>query len=212
MSAHTQTRVRRLRLPITSDAKSPSCGRKSQDFIQREMRTTNEAVQKALQAEMALLDASAEKLIVKHSDLAAKVKAFSAVKGVGTRTAMTVLAEMPEIGSVNRRQAASLAGLAPYDRESGTSEGCRHIFGGRKKLRTALYMASVSASRFNAVLSRFFRRLRKQGKPAMVAILAVARKLLVHLNSMARKLNCDRREKISGHKPTGAINGASPSW
>jgi transposase len=105
--------------------------------------------------------------------------------GVGLQTAATLLAHFPELGRVNRQQAAALAGLAPYDHASGKRDGRRSIFGGRKRIRRALYLAALSAARWNPWLKAFYANLRAKGKCAKVALIACARKLLVRLNSLA---------------------------
>lgn len=105
--------------------------------------------------------------------------------GVGLQTAATLLAHFPELGRVNRQQAAALAGVAPYDHASGKRDGRRSIFGGRKRVRRALYLAALSASRWNPWLKEIYANLRAKGKCAKVAIIACARKLLVRLNSLA---------------------------
>jgi transposase len=111
------------------------------------------------------------------------------VPGIGPTASFTLLAELPELGRLNRQQIAALAGLAPRNRDSGRQRGRRTIGGGRASVRSALYMASLSASRANPVLRAFYRRLRAAGKLAKVALIAVARKLLTILNAMLR----DRR-------------------
>jgi transposase len=105
--------------------------------------------------------------------------------GVGLQTAATLLAHFPELGHINRQQAAALAGLAPYDRSSGTSNGKRMIAGGRKRIRRALYMAAITASRWSPWIKDHYASLRSKGKCAKVALIACARKLLVRLNSIA---------------------------
>ena len=109
-----------------------------------------------------------------------------AVKGVGPQTATALITLMPELGSLNRRTAAALAGLAPINRDSGASRGRRFIQGGRTPLKTALYLAALSAARFNPVLKPFYQRLRAAGKSPKTALIAVARKLLTILNAIAR--------------------------
>ncbi len=156
------------------------------DFSCRALRRNADAVERALIAEMTAVEGLAEEVVSKHPRIGALVAAFCTVKGVGRLTAATVLAELPEIGRLNRRQAAALAGLAPYNRDSGAESAPRHIFGGRTRLRTALYMATVVAQRYNPVLAPFYRRLIKRGKPGRVARIALARKLLVHLNQLAK--------------------------
>jgi transposase len=97
-----------------------------------------------------------------------------------------LLAEVPELGTLSRREIASLAGLAPYTRQSGRWKGKSMIGGGRAALRAALYMAALSASRCNPTLKAFYQRLLSAGKPKMVGLLAVARKILTILNAMVR--------------------------
>jgi transposase len=106
--------------------------------------------------------------------------------GVSNILARTFLAEVPELGSLDRRRIASLAGLAPYTRQSGRWKGKSMIGGGRAAVRTALYMAALSASRYNPALKLFYQRLLASGKPKMVALIAVARKTLTILNAMLR--------------------------
>jgi transposase len=107
--------------------------------------------------------------------------------GIGTTLARTLLAEMPELGNLNRREIASLAGVAPFTRQSGRWKGKSMIAGGRAPVRSALYMAALSAINFNPPLKRFYQRLLSVGKPKMVALIAVARKILTILNAMLRE-------------------------
>jgi transposase len=111
---------------------------------------------------------------------------MTSVPGVGTGTARTLLAELPELGRLDRRQIAALAGLAPWTRQSGKWKGKSFIGGGRAKVRAALFMAALVASRFNPVLKTFRDRLVAAGKPKIVAIVAVMRKLLTILNAIIR--------------------------
>lgn len=111
---------------------------------------------------------------------------LASVPGIGPVTARVLLAEMPELGSLDRRQTASLAGLAPWTRQSGQWRGKSFIGGGRAGVRTALFMASLTAVRHNPVLKAFHQRLIAAGKPKMVALIAVARKLLTILNAILR--------------------------
>ncbi len=106
--------------------------------------------------------------------------------GVGPITAVTLLAELPELGSLNRKKIAALAGLAPFNRDSGTLRRKRTIFAGRARLRSALYMAALVACRHNPTISSFYQRLLDNGKPKKVALVACMRKLLGILNQMAR--------------------------
>lgn len=109
-----------------------------------------------------------------------------ATPGVGPVTTAVLIAEMPELGTLDAKQAASLAGLAPYSRDSGRTSGQRRIGGGRAGVRCALYMAAVSAIRHNPDIRIFYQRLRAQGKPGKLALIAAARKLVVILNAKLR--------------------------
>jgi transposase len=109
------------------------------------------------------------------------------VPGVGPVLATTLLADLPELGRLNRRQIAALVGVAPLNRDSGLHRGARHIWGGRAPVRTALYMATVSAVRCNTVIRAFYQRLSAAGKPKKVALTACMRKLLTILNAMMHR-------------------------
>lgn len=105
------------------------------------------------------------------------------IKGVGKRTALALLASMPELGTLNRGEAAALAGLAPMNRDSGSLRGKRSIQAGRSPARTALYLAALAAARSHPTLSVFYQRLKSAGKSPKVALCAVARKLLILINT-----------------------------
>jgi len=167
------------------------------------LRKSADRVLKAIADEVSVLDTLIEEMIRADVSLDAKRKAFRAVTGVGPVAAMTVLAELPEVGRLNRREVAALAGLAPFNRDSSTSKGVRHIYGGRGYLRTGVFMAALSAAHTNPVLAPFYQRLRERGKPGHVALTAVARKLLIHLNHLARQI--DENGGSSDHKPKGEI-------
>jgi transposase len=111
---------------------------------------------------------------------------LASVPGVGKTTARTLLAELPELGSLSRRAIAALAGVAPWTRQSGKWRGKAFIGGGRATVRTALYMAALTATRHNPQLAAFYKRLLKRGKAKKLALLAVARKLLTVLNALLR--------------------------
>lgn len=108
------------------------------------------------------------------------------VPGVGPVLSVTLLAELPELGNLNRRQIAALAGVAPFNRDSGKLRGKRTTWGGRAPVRAALYMAALVATRFNPVISAFYRRLLEAGKPKKLALVACMRKLLTILNAMLK--------------------------
>ncbi len=130
-----------------------------------------------------------ELLSTEATPLAQRVQKLEAITGVGTITALGVLAELPELGTLNRRQAAALAGLAPHPRESGQWHGRRSIGGGRAAVRRALYMAALVAAHANGQLKEFYQRLRQAGKPAKVALTAVMRKLIVLMNHILKYPN-----------------------
>jgi transposase len=111
---------------------------------------------------------------------------LQSVPGVGPTLASTLLALLPELGHLDRRQIAALVGVAPLARDSGTLKGRRTCWGGRAPVRTVLHMAALVAARWNPMLRTFYQRLRAAGKPAKLALTAVARKLLVLLNAMLR--------------------------
>jgi transposase len=116
-----------------------------------------------------------------------KVELLETVPGVAQRTAVALLASLPELGRLNRREISALAGVAPFNRDSGHWHGQRHIYGGRAPARRALYMAALVGARHNPVLRPYYQRLRLAGKPAKVALTACMRKLLIILNSMLKQ-------------------------
>lgn len=115
-----------------------------------------------------------------------RMKLLQSVPGVGTITGLTLLAEFPELGTLSAKEAASLAGLAPMNRDSGKKRGKRRTIGGRGRVRKVLYMATLTAVRHNPILQAFYERLTAAGKPAKVALTACMRKLLVILNTMIK--------------------------
>jgi transposase len=111
---------------------------------------------------------------------------LTSVPGVANKTARTLIADLPELGALTRRKIAALVGYAPMNRDSGTMRGKRHITGGRRSVRCALYMAALTATRCNPAIAAFYSRLRAAGKPAKLALAAAAHKLLTILNAMLR--------------------------
>lgn len=118
--------------------------------------------------------------------LARRVERLTGIQGVGRRTAWLLLAALPELGTLARGQAAALAGLAPYNHDSGPQRGQRHIAHGRPLARGALYMAALAAARYNPVLKPFYQRLRAAGKPGKVALVALMRKLVELANLLLK--------------------------
>ena len=119
--------------------------------------------------------------------ITAKVARLCSIQGVGQGTAATLLGHLPELGTLTKGAVASLAGLAPFNDDSGPRKGQRRIVGGRASVRGALYMAAFNAIRCNPVLKPFYERLRAVGKPFKVALIATARKLLTTLNTALQK-------------------------
>ncbi len=141
---------------------------------------------KALEKELAELDTDLDDAVRGSPIWREKEDLLASVPGVGEKTARVLLGELPELGTLSRRQIASLAGLAPYVRQSGHWRGKSMIGGGRKSVRSALFVAAMVASRHNPVLKAFYDRLVAAGKAKIVAIVAVARKLLTILNAILR--------------------------
>lgn len=160
---------------------------------QRQKRFTERRLQKSIAR---LLKALERELSAVEVEIADDVRASPAwrekeallvsVPGVGPTIARTLIAEMPELGALDRREIAALAGLAPWTRQSGQWKGRSFIGGGRASVRAVLHMGAVTASRHNPVLRAFHAKKIAEGKPPMVAIVAVARRLLVILNAIAR--------------------------
>lgn len=142
-----------------------------------------------LRKELAALDKDIDDAVRGSPAWCAKEYLLASVPGIGPVIARTLIAELPELGTLDRKQIAALAGLAPFTRQSGKWKGKSFIGGGRACVRTALFMGALVAMRHNPVLRAFFSRLRAAGKPKMVALIAVAGKLLTILNAVVR----DRR-------------------
>ena len=141
---------------------------------------------KVLQKEIDNLDLQINQTIKQNPTWYAKAKSLKNIKGVGDKTAFSLLASLPELGSLNRRKIASLAGLAPINRDSGKFRGQRMISGGRADVRKALYMSALSASKHNPVIRNFYKKLLNQGKPKKLALTACMRKHLIILNAVLK--------------------------
>lgn len=158
----------------------------------RQAQAYTTATQKSIATVIQVLDHELERLeqaisalLESDDEWRDKLDLFQEVTGIGKVTATTLVAEVPELGNLNRQEVAALVGVAPFNRDSGELRGQRHITGGRAHVRNVLYMAALSASRHNPWLRRFSERLEKAGKPAKVRLMACARKLLTLLNTMA---------------------------
>jgi transposase len=139
-----------------------------------------------MQDELAEVEASMQEIINTEPEYQKKIANLVSVPGVGEVTALTLVAQLPELGLVNRQQIAALVGVAPLNHDSGRHKGKRRTFGGRSSVRSALYMAALSASRHNPVIKAFYERLLAKGKEKKVALTACMRKLLVILNAIMR--------------------------
>lgn len=139
-----------------------------------------------LDAEIARWEAEIGRMVARSATLAQNARRLRSIAGIGPVASTTLLALVPELGTLTPKKIAALAGLAPFNADSGQFRGLRRIKGGRKRVRDALYMAAVSAARYNPRLKPLYRRLRAAGKPAKVALIAVARKLLVIANALMR--------------------------
>lgn len=141
---------------------------------------------KTLDQELASINQRIEDVIEQCSELCQKVAICKTLPGVGPKTAPALMAIMPELGTLSRKQAASLAGLAPHPNESGNKKGYRRMRGGRPQVRSILFLAAMSAVRSRGQLKVFYQRLIENGKKKIVAIAAVMRKIIVILNAKIR--------------------------
>ena len=143
-------------------------------------------LQKQLAVHLEKIEAQIAELLAAASEIKALVERLTSVAGVGAISAYTLLAYLPELGKLPRAAIAALAGVAPMNADSGPVRGQRHIRGGRAPARKALYMAALCATLHNPLLKTYYKKLCAKGKPAKVALTAVMRKLLIHLNSLLR--------------------------
>lgn len=144
------------------------------------------AIIQTLQSQVAELDTEIQDLINQTPDLKQKRDLLQSVPGVGKVLSATLISQMPELGMCDRKEAAALIGLAPFNHDSGKKQGKRRVRGGRTFVRNVLYMAAIAAIRFNPVIKAMYERLLKAGKEKKVAIVACMRKLLTILNAILR--------------------------
>jgi len=170
-------------LKIGNLVSRPQDGAQRTDTLQRHARHRL----RQIEAQIASLDAATDALVRGDKHLSRRREVLASIPGLGIITAHALLAEMPELGTMEEGQAASLAGLAPITRQSGTWRGRSFIQGGRALFRQALYMPALVAMRFNPDLKRVYDRLIAKGKHAKIAITAMMRKLVVLANALLRK-------------------------
>ena len=151
-----------------------------------EINTSVETVIQKLTTEIESIEAMITDLISSDPDMQDKIDRISSVPGVGKTTAAVLLADLPELGTLNRRQIAALVGVAPMNRDSGQFRGKRMTGSGRKSVRNALFMTTLAVIQFNPKLKTFYKHLVDQGKSKMIAMVAVMRKLIVILNTMLK--------------------------
>jgi transposase len=149
-------------------------------------RKSIQAVLNTLERQVRDIEKAIEDLVESDDEWRQKTELVQSVPGLGGVTATTLLADVPELGQLNRQQISSLVGLAPFNRDSGQHQGKRTIGGGRKSVRSVLYMAALAARRCNPVIKAFADRLAQHGKPFKVVLTACMRKLLVIVNSLVK--------------------------
>ena len=170
----------------------------------RRNSATSEAVRETikehidwLEERIAELDEQLQARLVTSSEWQNKDALLQSVPGIGPVVSFSLLAELPELGTLNRQRISKLVGVAPLNCDSGQQRGVRHIFGGRARVRSMLYMATFTATRFNPVIKEFYQRLLAKGKPHKVALTACMRKLLSVINLMVRNQTLWRNNSVS---------------
>lgn len=155
-------------------------------IMPKEMTSSIKPVLTVIKNQLDKIDNKLQKLIDSRDEYKIKNDIIQSVPGVGKVVAFNLISEMPELGYINNKEASSLVGVAPFNRESGSYKGNRMIRGGRSQIRTAMYMAMMSAIQCNRTFKEYYQRLVAAGKPKKVAIIACIRKLVITLNSMVR--------------------------
>jgi transposase len=156
------------------------------DKANAELKKSIQRIIKVLEKELEVINQTLEKFIQGDANYAQKNALLKSIKGVGPVVAAGIIADLPELGNVDAKQISALAGLAPYNRDSGTLRGKRTIWGGRASVRTTLYMATLVATRHNPQIKDFYERLCNAGKLKKVAITACMHKLLIIMNAMIK--------------------------
>lgn len=177
--------TRRLQLLASLTAETNRAAHYTDKQCVRQARQLRQTLEK----QIAACDLALAEIIAADEILKAKAERLDAIPGVAAVTATTVLAELPELGQISDQAAAALVGVAPYNRDSGEQTGARHIAGGRSAVRRALYMATLSAVRHDAILKAFYTRLCAAGKKPKVALVACMRKLVVLMNRLLKNPN-----------------------
>jgi transposase len=148
-----------------------------------------EAMLDFIDAQIAAIEAELDALVETSPTLSRRIETLRTVKGIGRLSAYTLQAFMPELGTLTRRTAASLAGCAPHPRDSGIKNGKRSVFGGRGTVKRMLFLAAMAARRYEPTLKAFFEKLVANGKPKMVALTALMRKIVVIANARLKEIN-----------------------
>jgi len=156
------------------------------ELAEQDVQASIEIVVQALKKQLEDLEVQIQDLIEKTPELKQKQDLLQSVPGVGPVLSATLVSQVPELGKCDRKEIAALAGLAPFNHDSGKKHGKRMIQGGRPFIRNVLYMATISATRFNPLIKSMYQRLLKAGKQKKVAIVACMRKLLTILNAIIR--------------------------
>jgi transposase len=152
----------------------------------QELKSSIDRMIKMLNHELKLLEQLIDNAVDQHGASRHKRELLTSMPGIGNSVAATLIGDLPELGSLDRREIASLTGVAPFNRDSGTLRGKRRIRGGRTQSRTALFLSAMVATRFNPDIKRFYERLLSAGKHKKVALIACIRKIITALNAMLR--------------------------
>jgi len=174
--------TRRRQLIEHRTAEKNRCAQGVSPFVRKNILRHIDVINKDVKA----IDKALVSLVQSDDDWKNKFDKITEVTGFGPQTATTLVAELPELGKVNRQQAAALVGVAPFNRDSGQFKGRRMVWGGRQSVRNVLYMAALSAMKHNPVIREFAARLHAKGKPPKVVITACIRKLVVILNAILK--------------------------